>query len=214
MKIQINKKPYGWLSADAPLSCNYITPAIIKVLKKISRQFGSILDIGSGNGFLCSQLSLLGYDVVGIEPDKHGFEISKETYPDVEFYNLGLDSEPSILIENRGDLFDVVVSTEVIEHLYSPSQLPQFAGKVLKEGGYFIISTPYHGYLKNLILALMDKWDFHHHPLLDGGHIKFWSRRTIARLLDENGFEMIGFLGVGRFPYLWKSMILIARKVS
>ncbi len=214
MKTQSSKKPYGWLSADAPLSCNYIAPAVIKVLQKIFGHSGSVLDIGSGNGFLCSQLSALGYDVVGIEPDKQGFDISKESYPDVKFFNSGLDSDPSILTNNRKDLFDVVVSTEVIEHLYSPGQLPQFAGKVLKQGGYFIISTPYHGYLKNIALALMNKWDFHHHPLLDGGHIKFWSQRTIDRLLNDNGFTTVGFLGVGRFPFFWKSMIIVSRKTD
>jgi hypothetical protein len=48
--------------------------------------------------------------------------------------------------------------------------------------------------------------------LWHGGHIKFWSRNTLSLLLQESGFEVVAFSGVGRFPYLWKSMVLVARK--
>lgn len=77
-----------------------------------------------------------------------------------------------------------------------------------------ILTTPYHGYLKNLILSIFNKWDFHLNPLWHGGHIKFWSRGTLAQLLREAGFEVVGFHGVGRLPYIWKSMILISKKRS
>lgn len=45
------------------------------------------------------------------------------------------------------------------------------------------------------------------------GHIKYWSRPTLTRLMHENGFAVRRFHGVGRLPYLWKSMILVAQKV-
>jgi len=50
------------------------------------------------------------------------------------------------------------------------------------------------------------------YSLVGGGHIKFWSRKTITQLLSENGFEVTEFSGVGRFPYLWKSMVIVAIK--
>jgi 2-polyprenyl-6-hydroxyphenyl methylase/3-demethylubiquinone-9 3-methyltransferase len=106
----------------------------------------------------------------------------------------------------------MVVSTEVIEHLFSPHHLPIFAFKVLANGGWLVVSTPYHGYWKNLALCVMNKWDFHHDPLWHGGHIKFWSRNTLSKLMMNNGFEVVEFHGVGRIAYLWKSMILVCRK--
>ena len=74
-----------------------------------------------------------------------------------------------------------------------------------------MISTPYHGYLKNLVMAATGKMDAHFTVLWDGGHIKFWSRKTLTQLLEEFGFEVIGFKGSGRFPYIWKSMFIRAR---
>ena len=77
--------------------------------------------------------------------------------------------------------------------------------------GEIIISTPYHGYWENLALALTNKMDSHFTALWDGGHIKFWSRRTLTQLLNEFGFEVTEFHGSGRLPLLWKSMFVRAR---
>ena len=101
---------------------------------------------------------------------------------------------------------------EVIEHMFDPKQLAVTSYELLKSNGIAVVSTPYHGYIKNLFLALFDKWDFHHHPNRCGGHIKFWSKTTIVQLFIENGFEFIDFKGAGRLPYLWKSMVLSFRK--
>jgi hypothetical protein len=77
----------------------------------------------------------------------------------------------------------------------------------------FVISTPYHGYLKNLAIALAGKFDSHATALWNGGHIKFWSRKTLTSLLEQNGFRVESFIGAGRLPYLWKSMILNSTRV-
>ena len=62
-------------------------------------------------------------------------------------------------------------------------------------------------------MAILDKWDFHHTALWHGGHIKFWSRKTLTQLLEANGFRVTEFHGAGRLPWLWKSMILVAKAV-
>jgi 2-polyprenyl-3-methyl-5-hydroxy-6-metoxy-1,4-benzoquinol methylase len=200
---------YGWGSSEGPQSCGYITPSIIRLLRGLSVK--RVLDIGSGNGKLCSIISSKGYDVVGVEYDKNGVDIASKTHPQLTFLNYGVQDDPDLLIQKVGT-FDVVVSTEVIEHLFSPHLLPSYAYKTLNSGGYIILTTPYHGYLKNLLLSLFDKWDKHHTPLWHGGHIKFWSRATLTQLLSENGFKVTGFSGVGRVPYLWKSMVIVAQK--
>lgn len=74
------------------------------------------------------------------------------------------------------------------------------------------MSTPYHGYLKNLALALTGKMDRHFTALWDHGHIKFWSIPTLTTLMVDAGSETIRFRRVGRIPALAKSMIAIAQK--
>lgn len=200
---------YGWASDQGPQSCGYITPRILELLKQLNVK--RVLDLGAGNGALCAQIASAGCEVIGVEYDKAGVELARTAYPEIPFYNFGVQDDSAMLLANE-QVFDAVVSTEVIEHLFSPHLLPIYARGVLKQGGYLIITTPYHGYLKNLALAIFDKRDYHHTVLWHGGHIKFWSRATLTQLLTENGFNVVDFSGVGRLPYLWKSMVLVAQK--
>jgi 2-polyprenyl-3-methyl-5-hydroxy-6-metoxy-1,4-benzoquinol methylase len=199
---------YGWPAIKVPYHCGYIIPKILSVLRHLGAL--RILDLGSGNGKLCSEIYRERYEIVGVEYDKQGVEIARLNYPEIPFYNFGVQHNPYDLLKEQHP-FDVVVSTEVIEHLFSPHLLPIYAKAVLKKEGYLVITTPYHGYFKNLALSLLGEWDNHHMPLWHGGHIKFWSRNTLTQLLQENGFIVVEFSGVGRVPYLWKSMVLIAK---
>lgn len=200
---------YGW-TGSAPTSSNYINPAILKLLRKASAS--NVLDAGCGNGELAAYLARAGYNVVGVDGDPGGVELARTKFPDVRF-EVGLFGQSPLMLKATPDgRFDYVVSTEVVEHLYSPHELAQFCFEALRPGGYLSMSTPYHGYLKNLALAVTNSWDNHHTVHWHGGHIKFWSAATLGKLLTDAGFEVVGFTGVGRAPYLWKSMILTARK--
>ncbi len=110
--------------------------------------------------------------------------------------------------------FDLVISSDVIEHLYRPSDLLEAAVPLLKPNGQILIGTPYHGYLKNLVLATTGKLDSHFSVLHDGGHIKFFSVKTLSELLVQHEFGDLKFSYYGRARWLWKNMICHARKAS
>lgn len=204
---------YGWATSEQPESCGYVTPVVLAILRSLGVH--SVLDLGCGNGQLCSQLCAAGFDAVGVDTDQAGIAIARAAYPAIHFYHSGINEDPTQLLHAEGRrCFDAVVSTEVIEHLFSPHLLPRYAHGLLRERGHLVISTPYHGYLKNLLLSLFDRWDHHHTALWHGGHIKFWSRYTLGQMLEGNGFAVTGFQGAGRVPLVWKSMIVTARRRS
>ena len=196
---------YGWQDSRNPGSLDYILPCLVRLLEDIKAR--KVLDLGCGNGATTAAMREHGFDVVGCEPDDEGVAIARARGG--AFHQLGVYDDPGELVR---EAFDAVVCTEVIEHLYLPRHLFGFAGKVLAPGGHLVVSTPYHGYLKNLVLSLTGKWDSHFMALHDGGHIKFWSRATLEALFREQGFEVTGFCGVGRSPGLWKSMLVMGRK--
>ncbi len=166
-----------------------------------------VLDVGCGNGFWAGRFAALGCEVVGIEPGSSGIELARKTYPDVRFEQMG--AGPTMLQDLGEAPFDVIVSTEVIEHLYSPEGYAQGCFDALRPGGTFVMSTPYHGRLKDIVLAVSGKMDFHHDALREGGHIKFFSRRILEELLvGRVGFRDFTFVGAGRVPYVWKSMVV------
>lgn len=206
-----NVSNYGWETAKVPQSCGYIAPFVAELIDQYQPK--SVLDIGSGNGSLCGLITQNNRYVCGIEYDAAGVELAQKAYPSINFYHYGVQDNPALLLAQANhEHFDLVVSTEVIEHLYSPQLLVHYAHSVLAKSGKLIISTPYHGYLKNLALSIFDKWDRHHTAHWEGGHIKFWSIKTLSTLLEANGFKVIKATGVGRIPYLWKSMVVVAEK--
>lgn len=199
---------YEFRSRQAPHTSAYVWEPVLAQLKR-HLQGTHILDAGCGNGAFAKRLTELeGLDVCGVDLSQSGVKIAREICPRGRFALASVDDE---LVKLFGRPFDAVVSLEVIEHLYDPRAFVESIRNVLRPEGLFIVTTPYHGYLKNLVMALTNKMDHHFTALWDGGHIKFWSRKTLTRLLEEKGFEVIDFAGAGRFPYLWKSMILTAR---
>lgn len=197
---------YEYSSTEAPHTDNYLTPPILQLCRALGAK--KVLDLGCGNGALCGKLFQAGFEVAGLDLSESGVEQAKKALPNVDFKVMSVYDDPADLGDSG---FDVVISTEVVEHLLYPRRLPQFASQVLKPGGHLIITTPYHGYLKNLLICLLGKWDSHHSPLWDGGHVKFWSKESLSRLLQEQGFSVTRFIGAGRTPFLWKSMIIVAR---
>ena len=165
-----------------------------------------VADVGCGNGSLCRFLKDEGFDVYGVEPGRQGFQMACESHPDIRFYHLGVDDDGRDLPR-----VDAVVTTEVVEHLFLPRALPRFCKQIIEPGGTVLVSTPYHGWLKNTLIAASGMWDNHHNPLWDYGHVKFWSRATLTRLFEEQGFVCEGFRGHGRIPGLWKTMMLMFR---
>jgi 2-polyprenyl-3-methyl-5-hydroxy-6-metoxy-1,4-benzoquinol methylase len=200
---------YGWIDAVPPCSCDYLVEPVIGFCRDLGAR--RVLDIGCGNGALAAALANAGFDVTGCDDDAGGVEFSRKFAPSARFEAVGVYDDPAKL--GAAD-FDVAVATEVIEHLFRPAALPQFAAAVLKPGGHLILTTPYHGYLKNLALSLTNGWDRHFSALWDGGHIKFWSPATLTQLLAKDGYDVVEVTGVGRLRWLWKSMIVVARKRS
>ncbi len=184
--------------------------SIIRTFKDVS----SICDLGCGNGYIAARLAALGYHVTGVDASKSGIELAQKNYhaDNLEFICAGIDS--SLLTALSPKKFDLVLSSDVIEHLYRPADLMETATSLLRPGGHLVIGTPYHGYLKNLALSFLNRWDAHHTVAWDGGHIKFFSVSTLRNLIRHYGYSDISFSYYGRVPLLWKNMICRARKSS
>lgn len=198
-------KDYGFADVSAGHMHGHFMPPVFALAGEL-KPGTRVLDVGCGNGFICGEFLRRGCPTVGIDLSRQGIEIARKTYPGARFEVLAADDN---MMENlREQPFDIVVSTEVVEHLYSPREYRRGCFNALKPGGRLICITPYHGYLKNLVLALLGQWDTHANPLWDGGHIKLWSRNTLTGLLTETGFTNLQFRGADRLPWLWMTMVM------
>lgn len=188
-----------------------LTRVFIDTVKKLD-DVRSICDLGCGNGHISGRLGASGYQVTGVDASASGIQIARGTYSGVKFVKALIDRDLHARLGRKD--FDLVISSDVIEHLYRPSDLLEAARSLLRPGGQILLGTPYHGYLKNLALAATGKMDSHFSALHDGGHIKFFSVRTLSTLMIRHGFEDLRFTFYGRAPWLWKNMICHARKVA
>ena len=159
-----------------------------------------VLDVGCGNGFTAGKFLERGCEVTGIDLSEQGIALVHATYSKGRFEVFPADDD--LLANLDCQPFHLVVSTEVVEHLYAPRPYISGCLAALRPGGRFVLSTSLHGYLKNLVLSLAGKWDHHADPFWDGGYIKLWSRRTLSCLLTETGFVNLQFRGAGRLPGL------------
>lgn len=171
-----------------------------------------ICDLGCGNGYITGRLAALGYEITGIDASETGLQIARQNYPTATFIKSFIDKAID-RIPGAGT-FDLVISSDVVEHLYCPSDILLAARSLLRPNGQLLLGTPYHGYLKNLALALTGKLDSHFTVLQDGGHIKFFSVKTLSELVSRHGFSDLKFSYYGRAPRLWKNMICHARKIG
>ena len=197
---------YGWVDESPTATHGYVFPAVERLMPEGDRL--TIIDVGCGNGWIAGQLAGGGHQVVGIDLALDGIELARRAHPKVRFEVASVYDDLTDIVQS----VDLVICTEVIEHLYSPQRLLENIEAVLRPGGVLILSTPYHGYLKNLALGLLGAWDRHHDIEREGGHIKFFSERVLRRMLEATGFEGVVFSNAGRLPWLWKSMVARAKK--
>jgi 2-polyprenyl-3-methyl-5-hydroxy-6-metoxy-1,4-benzoquinol methylase len=200
---------FEWFDVQPSCAHAYVAPVVLDWLRRCGAR--RVLDLGCGNGALTAQIALEGFDVTGLDASPSGIRIARQQLPAADLRHASVDTP---LPPDLRGCFDAVIAVEVIEHLLRPGSLCARAREALVGGGPFILSTPYHGYLKNLALALAGGFDRHWHPARDGGHIKFFSRPTLAALLADEHFAVTRFARAGRIPWLAKSMIVEARQAA
>ncbi len=197
---------FVWTSDGRGHYQDYLIPSLIRLLP--AGKGLNILDAGCGNGIMTAYMSSLGHHARGFDQSTTGIAIARETFPRTPFDLKSIYDDYRALVPE----VEVVTSFEVIEHLARPAEMLLRAHEVLKPGGVLILSTPYHGYLKNLAISLFDGWDKHFESHRDCGHIKFFSQKTISTLLTQCGFTDFKFDNAGRTWGLWKSMVVRAVK--
>lgn len=161
----------GYTYDDGELndSHSFLLPALQTELGRLEGGDKRLFDLGCGNGSIGAAVSRKGWEVTGVDVSSDGIAYANRVHPELK---LETGSAYDKLAAKYGT-FPIVVSLEVVEHLYDPRTYAGTLFDLLEPGGTAIVSTPYHGYWKNLVLAVTGKMDNHFHALWDHGHIKF-----------------------------------------
>ena len=101
----------------------------------------SICELGCGNGAMARLLVEEGYDVVGVDASGSGIQIAKTASKGAVFYHDRIDHGLASRL-GRASSFDLVLSSEVIEHLYRPADFLEAALSLIRPGGWRGLTTP------------------------------------------------------------------------
>jgi len=100
-----------------------------------------------------------------------------------------LKANVEIGLPYKKDSFDIVICSEVIEHLFNPHIALQEIKRVLKSNGFAIFSFPLELNIQQRLHVLFGKNI--HNPLAVGSHIRFFRPSDVDELLNKNGFNII-----------------------
>jgi 2-polyprenyl-3-methyl-5-hydroxy-6-metoxy-1,4-benzoquinol methylase len=188
---------------------------IQKLISNISNRHGQrgrakALDAGCCHGVYSILLAEAGYDVLGIDINEEEIRRAYQWVSEKGLENKITFQVGDIQNIDHGDsIFDLVICSEVLEHLDDPNDGASELYRVLKPNGKAIISMPNMACLFGLlqwtyrasgIRSLLGK------PPLDTfqiQHSRYWFG-NIQKLLKNNGFWIDHKYSTSHFPYLWE----------
>ena len=142
---------YAYSHACPTYDHGYLVMPALQILREsvASGCASRVFDLGCGNGAIAAVLHNAGFVVSGVDSSQSAIAAANRAYP---YIDLRVGSAYDDLASLFGR-FPIVVSFEVVEHLYDPRCFAQTVDVLLDPGGLAVISTPYHGYRKNLLIA-------------------------------------------------------------
>ena len=142
-----------------------------------------VLDVGCSGGLLGELLRDRGHHVTGVDY----LEIPGVEKRVDEFIQADLEQG---LPAEVGTGYDVAVAADVLEHLRNSDQLLREMGSRVKEGGRILISVPNFGHWYPRARTALGIFDYDQRGILDKTHVRFFTRRSLLRMVKKNGFTV------------------------
>lgn len=170
----------SYLAQEAALRATF--KRLLHNLKKRALAGGDLLEVGCGYGYLLDEARTYFRRRVATEFSPRGAEIARATGADV--FVGGVEQLPA------GVMFDCVIATHVIEHIYEPLPFMKRLTAHTKPGGHIVLATPDIG---GALRKLMGRrWPSFKVP----EHVLYFNFRTLGLLMRQAGLE-----DIRRLPY-------------
>ena len=168
----------------------------------------TLLEVGCGDGHLLSLLRDKYSKCIGIEYSELRLRRVKENLKDVNFVGINGSVEDMSMIASES--IDCIVSADTIEHVPDIYSAADEMYRVLKPGGMIVINTPNIAFIKKRLQLLFGRFPSTSQPnegfgdeiMYDGGHLHYFTLRSLKKLLVRSGFIIQGSNGYGPFGFI------------
>jgi SAM-dependent methyltransferase len=164
-----------------------------------------VVDVGCGDGAVGAELARHGARVTGVDPSATALERARREHPELVLVQTGPDGRLPL----DDSTFQAAVCLHVLEHVADTQLLLSEVRRVLAPGGLFALAVPYHGRLKSAAIAL-GSFERHYDPLEPV--LRFYTRRSLAALLESLGFDAVEVRARGGAPLFRESLLARARR--
>jgi len=142
-----------------------------------------VLDLGCSDGVVGARLVAQGHEVVGVDLVEHKGVRERLT----DFFEADLEAG---IPDAVGDGYDVVLAADVLEHVRDPAAVLDDVRARLRPGGRLITSIPNFGHWYPRTRVALGRFDYDARGILDAGHLRFFTKRSFARLVDSAGWTI------------------------
>jgi SAM-dependent methyltransferase len=155
-----------------------------------TRPPSKILDLGCSSGLLAERLREMGHEVVGVDMN----ELDKVRDRTYAFFKADLNEGIPFEV---GSGFDIVLAADVLEHLVNPGALMKQVKELLAPEGTAIFCVPNVAHWYPRIRSALGMFDYDQRGILDSTHLRFFTRRSIRRLIERQGYTIKRIEAVG-----------------
>lgn len=144
-----------------------------------------VFDVGCGEGQLAGILTDKGCQVDGMDIKLDRLEGSRHHYK-----NLLEENIETYDFNRHAHKYDVVVFSDVLEHLQRPEAVLKNAPLLIKDKGKTLISLPNVAYYSNRLGLLFGRWEYQDEGILDRTHLRFFTMQTGRALVESCGYSV------------------------
>jgi SAM-dependent methyltransferase len=140
-----------------------------------------ILDLGCSSGLLAERLRQMGHHVTGVDVNEFEGVTDRTDFFMKADLNDGIPSA-------AGSGFDIVLAADVLEHVMSPGALLGQIREVLAPSGTAVLCVPNIAHWYPRFRSTLGLFDYDQRGILDSTHLRFFTRRSLMKLVERRGF--------------------------
>ena len=169
---------------------NHVAFDLVSKVIKDKKEVKNILDVGCGYGLLSRELkkTFPKLDFYGIE---HSKEASRSSQKILKLLQYNIEDIALIKRKLKTQKFDVIIFSDVLEHLYDPVDIIKSYQSFLNQDGTIVVTVPNIANIFSRLALLFGYFNYNETGVMDKTHIRFFNKQNLKQLAKESNLQIV-----------------------